>query len=1156
MSDFYKYKTIAKEGVQGIQDLGNRTSINDAGTVAFTGDLDTSVFGGNAVFVGDGFSLSNIAPASVDSRRRFGTSVEINNAGQVIAGFRQSFGGSQIRLFDSKNTNSYEIIARGDGSLSEFFATFIGSVNNSGKSVFTAIDRNFTDDLLVTASEPPSPFFNELVLPSTVRLATLKPMIADTGDVVVKFGNQANSPILLFDNDLNVIDTIASSSNFTKIGQSPGISDDGQIVVFYGEKNSVEKGIFASIKLGASRELVKIAELNNGFSSFEKDTRVAVNSTHRGENFTDSNNNGIWDSGELFDDSNNNGRFDPSQRAVTVVYMANDESGNKGIYSNRLNFFGDGTSNFDVDNPNNLFSVSRPTLVAEAGQNINGLGTVNDFNIYDPVNNRDRGDIAFWVDTAGGEAVVRARPQEVIYLDFNPVGNFSAGLDPGADALFNDLGVPLTWSGNISTVFSQFAPNRTDLDVNTIQTQITSEVQQAFDDALINVKVLSSLSGNPAPTDGRFTRVYIGDSPYGATTRRNNLNGIATALDLFNQDIFQSFGTLPVAPPFSLTKNDTALVFVDNIFRPFGNFTDSSGNPVGLNETGSGTIKPKEVVSAISNIVIHELGHTLGLFHLDDSLSNLLMNQLTNPNELRQLQRFGTNPNPLAEISGIKQNDTERLAFTVGSDFDLTRNPPVSAMVNALLRNKFSLGASLNVGSINVAQAAIGIVPLGEFDALPEFIDLGSGDLATLLDIDIDVTSEDKIILVASTDGNGIDIVSVPAGSGIDVSSIDLSNGLFVATNESLRSDIYDESGQPLASSLDLFQITPSGAVQIGTVGSEDAPPPINTPPQPVNDSTTTNEDTTVEIDVLSNDTDADNNPLTLSINETPTNGTATLNDNGTPTDPTDDTITYTPNSNFNGTDSFTYTVSDGTDTTSATVDITVNPVNDLPIAINDTAETNEDQPLTIIPSDLLSNDSDIDGDRLTITQVNNSANGTVELSEDGNILFTPDSDFNGLASFEYTVTDGTDTTSATVEITVNQNRDRNIIEGTTQRDSLIGTDSNDIITGFQGADRITTGNGEDKLVYNSIVDAGDLITDFDPSNDIIDLQGVLQSIGFDGSNAIDDGYVQLVSYGSRGTSLQIDADGADGSAIFRPYLFLQGVSVAEINDNSNLTFG
>ena len=1035
--------------------------------------------------------------------------------------------------------------------------------------------------------------------------------------------------------------------------------------------------------------------------------------------------------------------------------MANDESGNKGIYSNRLNFFGDGNSNFDVDNPNNTFSVNRPTLVAEVGQNIDvdGLvGTVEDLNIYDPVNNRDRGDIAFWVDTTGGEGVVRARPQEVIYLDFNPVGNFSAGFDPGADALFNELGVPLTWSGNINTVFSQFAPNRTDLDSIDIQTRITTQVQQAFTDALTNVKVLSSLSGNSAPTDGRFTRVYIGDSPYGATSLGNNKNGIATAADLFNQDFYEgkdNNGNTVI----SFLNNDAALVFVDNIFRPFGNFKDSSGQPVGLNKTGNGIITDQEVVNAISTTVLHEVGHTLGLLHLDDALSDLLMDEysgqdpLTGLDELRKIQSFGDTDNALAEISGIKQNDKERLAFTVGSDdSSITRKPPVSAIVNLGYRNKFSLGASLNAASINVAQAAIGIVPLGEFHALPEFIDLGSGDLATLLDIDINVTSEDKIILVASTDGNGIDIVGVPANSGIDVSSIDLSNGLFVATNENLRSDIYNESGQPIASSIDLFQITPSGVVQIGTVGSEDAPPPTNTPPQPINDSTTTNEDTTVEIDVLSNDTDAENNPLTLSINQTATNGTATVNDNGTPSDPTDDKITYTPNSNFNGTDSFTYTVSDGTDSTSATVDITVNPindlpvaandtaetnqdqlltilpsdllsndsdvdgdeltitevsnsangtvqlgadgnilftpdsdfnglasfeytvsdgtentnatvavtvnpvndlpiatndtvetnedqpltifpsdllindsdidgdsltitevsnsangtveldtdgnvlftpdsdfnglasfeytvsdgtettnatvevtvnpVNDLPVATNDTAETNEDQPLTILPSDLLSNDSDIDGDNLTITEVSNSANGTVELNNDGNILFTPDNDFNGLASFEYTVTDGTDTTSATVEITVNPVNDTNIINGTTGRDSLLGTDSNDIITGFQGADRITTGNGQDKLVYNSIVDAGDFITDFDPLNDIIDLQGVLQSVGFSGSNAIDDGYVQLVSYGSRGTSLQIDTDGSDGSAIFRPYLFLQGVSATVINDNPNsLTF-
>lgn len=128
---------------------------------------------------------------------------------------------------------------------------------------------------------------------------------------------------------------------------------------------------------------------------------------------------------------------------------------------------------------------------------------------------------------------------------------------------------------------------------------------------------------------------------------------------------------------------------------------------------------------------------------------------------------------------------------------------------------------------------------------------------------------------------------------------------------------------------------------------------------------------------------------------------------------------------------------------------------------------------------------------------------------------------------------------------------------GIWEGDSLLGTVSNDIITGFQGADRITTGAGEDQIIYTSIVDAGDLITDFNPVNDVINLQGVLESVGFSADDAIAEGYLKLVSYGSRGTSLQIDADGTDGSAIFRPYLFLQGVSVAEINDNPNsLMFG
>ena len=199
-----------------------------------------------------------------------------------------------------------------------------------------------------------------------------------------------------------------------------------------------------------------------------------------------------------------------------------------------------------------------------------------------------------------------------------------------------------------------------------------------------------------------------------------------------------------------------------------------------------------------------------------------------------------------------------------------------------------------------------------------------------------------------------------------------------------------------------------------------------------------------------------------------------------------------------------------------------------------------------------MNNDSDVDGDELTINEVNNPTNGSVELDTDGNVLFTPNPNFNGIASFDYTVSDGTDTATATVEVTVNPSSDVNIVDGTPGRDSLLGTDENDSITGFQGADQITTAGGKDQIIYTSIVDAGDVITDFEPLNDVLNLTGVLQSVGYNGNNPIDDGYVQLVAFGTTGTFLQLDADGPGGAAPFRPYLALQGVSVTEINNNPN----
>ena len=183
---------------------------------------------------------------------------------------------------------------------------------------------------------------------------------------------------------------------------------------------------------------------------------------------------------------------------------------------------------------------------------------------------------------------------------------------------------------------------------------------------------------------------------------------------------------------------------------------------------------------------------------------------------------------------------------------------------------------------------------------------------------------------------------------------------------------------------------------------------PVNDPPVARPDTATTNEDTPVTVAVLANDTDIDGNPLTVTAASAP-NGTVVINPDGT--------IRYTPNANFNGTDTITYTISDGQGGTStSTVTVVVAPVNDPPVAANDTGTTNEDTPVTLA---VLANDTDVDGDKLTVTGAT-ATNGTVTVNPDGTITFTPNPNFNGVAVVTYTISDGKGGTStATATITV-----------------------------------------------------------------------------------------------------------------------------------------
>jgi uncharacterized repeat protein (TIGR01451 family) len=187
----------------------------------------------------------------------------------------------------------------------------------------------------------------------------------------------------------------------------------------------------------------------------------------------------------------------------------------------------------------------------------------------------------------------------------------------------------------------------------------------------------------------------------------------------------------------------------------------------------------------------------------------------------------------------------------------------------------------------------------------------------------------------------------------------------------------------------------------------------VNDPPVAVDDEATTDEDAPVSIDVLANDTDIDLDSLTISAVGTPGNGTAEI---------VNKQIVYTPNANFHGTDSFTYTVSDGRGgMDEGNVAITIDTINDDPVAVDDDVTINEDEPRTI---DVLANDGDLDLDALTISAVGASNHGTVEMVNE-QIIYTPNANYFGSDSFTYTASDGQGEDEGSVQITINAVNDK-----------------------------------------------------------------------------------------------------------------------------------
>ncbi len=200
----------------------------------------------------------------------------------------------------------------------------------------------------------------------------------------------------------------------------------------------------------------------------------------------------------------------------------------------------------------------------------------------------------------------------------------------------------------------------------------------------------------------------------------------------------------------------------------------------------------------------------------------------------------------------------------------------------------------------------------------------------------------------------------------------------------------------------------------------------INEAPVAHDQSVTTDEDTPVAITLTGSDVDGD--PLTFTVVDDPLHGTLT----GTVPD-----LTYTPDANYNGLDSFTFKANDGAlDSNTATVSITVNPVNDAPVCAPVSLDTDEDTAGQANPSC-----TDTEGDTLSYSIVSQPAHGSASVAL-GKLVYTPDADYNGPDSFIYKANDGTaDSNTATVTVTVNPVNDAPVADAqsvTTDEDTPV----------------------------------------------------------------------------------------------------------------------
>lgn len=409
----YGLSVVSGTEQAGITTIEPFVSINADGEMAFVGRLgrnDTAIYHAPTPA-----KLTEIAYGS-GTARRFTPAVQINDSGSIVSTDSQAGSPSTltgVRLWSTRPGESDELVASGQfqNGGRDFDAVFaFPTVNNNGEVLFSALAQHQSDpgnhecdERCIAKRKPNDDGFH------TSRVSVpVRPLLADDGRAILKYGELADDPIRLYDRELRNYTEIANTEmGFTNMGRNPGISDDGKLIAFYGElslsgaqaiSTTAGPGIFAAVAVNGTWRITRLAGIaNNG-------------QLDPGERWLDNNQNGVLDPGEdqgPFVTFRRDARIGiaadltrPTCGVLVAAYLAEDTTGKVGLY----------TSQVQANVENAQFSVSAIVTIATAEQELPQVNAkITNLELYDPLN--QQGQIAFWAALDNGQhAVVRAEP--------------------------------------------------------------------------------------------------------------------------------------------------------------------------------------------------------------------------------------------------------------------------------------------------------------------------------------------------------------------------------------------------------------------------------------------------------------------------------------------------------------------------------------------------------------------------------------------------------------------------------------------------------------------------------------------------------------------------------------------------------------------------